>query len=99
AGEAAWSGGEVPAENAIRGFHGVTLLLREAEPTAAILTDIFQFSEEGREGSVIRYRTDGTKAGGIVDIRAAGDFLRGRQGAGSIHHIAFRAENDEAQFA
>ena len=28
--ETAWSGGEVPAEHAIRGFHGVTLLLEDA---------------------------------------------------------------------
>ena len=33
----AWAG-EVPAEHAVRGFHGVTLLLAEAGPTAAILT-------------------------------------------------------------
>jgi glyoxalase family protein len=95
--EAAWSGG-VPAEHAIRGFHGVTLLLREAAPTGAILTDVLGFTEIGREGSTVRFKAD-APSGGTVDIRAAGEFLRGRQGAGSIHHIAFRATDDEAQFA
>ena len=38
-GEPAWSGG-VPAEHAVRGFHGVTLMLDAAEPTGAILTDV-----------------------------------------------------------
>ncbi|MBV8867802.1 MAG: ring-cleaving dioxygenase [Acetobacteraceae bacterium] len=97
--EPAWSGGEVPAEHAIRGFHGVSLLLREAEPTGAILTDVFGFSETGREGSTVRFKAAGTEIGGIVDIRAAGDFLRGQQGGGSVHHIAFRAADDEAEFA
>jgi len=95
----AWSGGEVPDENAIRGFHSVSLLLREAGPTGAILTDVFGFSEAGREGSTVRFKADGTAMGGIVDVRVAGDFLRGQQGGGSVHHIAFRAPDDDAEFA
>ena len=34
-GAPSWTGAEVPAEHAIRGFHGVTLLLKEAEPDGA----------------------------------------------------------------
>jgi glyoxalase family protein len=98
-GEPTWSDGEVPADAAIRGFHSVSLLLREAEPTGAILTDVFGFAEIGRDGSTVRFQAQGTVVGGIVDIRVAGDFLRGRQGAGSVHHIAFRAADDEAEFA
>ena len=54
-------------------------------------------AEAGREGSLIRFRAEGTQIGGIVDIRAAGGFLPARMGAGSVHHIAFRAPNDETQ--
>jgi glyoxalase family protein len=97
--EPAWSGGEIPAEHAIRGFHGVTLLLREAEPTGAILTDVLGLSEVAREGATVRFKAGETAIGGIVDIRVAGDFLRGRQGGGSVHHIAFRAADDAAEFA
>jgi glyoxalase family protein len=96
--EPAWAAAGIAPEHAIRGFHGVTLLLREAAPTGAILTDVLGFSELGREGEVTRYRADG-KPGAIVDIRAAGEFLRGRPGAGSVHHIAFRAAGDEQQAA
>ncbi|MBV8870640.1 MAG: ring-cleaving dioxygenase [Acetobacteraceae bacterium] len=96
--EPAWSGA-VSAEHAIRGFHSVSLLLREAAPTGAILTDVFGFSEVGREGSTVRFRANETGIGGIVDIRVAGDFLRGRQGGGSVHHIAFRAADDDTAFA
>jgi glyoxalase family protein len=97
--EPAWSNGEVPADHALRGFHGVGLLLRDAAPTGAILSDVFGFSEAGREGTTIRFQAKDASLGGIVDIRAAGDFLKGRQGAGSVHHIAFRAADDEAEFA
>lgn len=94
----AWTGGDVPAEHAITGLHGVTLLLAEGEATAAILTGVFGFRETGREGSATRY--SGTAArGGHVTLRAVGSFLPGRQGAGSVHHIAFRAADDGAQAA
>jgi len=95
--EPGYAGGEVPAEHAIRGFHGVTLMLREAAPTAAILTDVFGFAAAGSEGHVRRYRAAGTSVGGIVDLRSVGDFLPGRMGAGSVHHVAFRAADDAAQ--
>src|SRR5580700_7590196 len=36
--EPGWGGAKVPAEHAIRGFEGVTLALREAKATGAILT-------------------------------------------------------------
>jgi glyoxalase family protein len=96
--ETAWSGGEVPAEHAIRGFHGVTLLLERAAPTGAVLTDVLGFAEVGRDGSQVRYRT-GDGAGGIVDIREAPGFLGGRMGRGSVHHVAFRAADDAEQAA
>ena len=95
--EPAWGGGEVPEAHAIRGMHSVTLLLKEAGATADILTDVFGFEEAGREGTRIRYRAPGVAVGGIVDIREAGGFLSGRQGRGSVHHIAFRAADDAAQ--
>ena len=94
----AWAGSEVPVEHAVRGLHGVTLLLREVEATSAILTDVLGFREVAREGSARRYA--GTaETGGFVTLRAVGEFLRGRPGAGSVHHIAFRAADDAAQAA
>ena len=90
---------EAPAEHAIRGFHSVSLLLAEADATAAVLTDVFGFVAEGREGATQRYRAPGVDVGGLIDLRTAGEFLTGRQGAGSVHHIAFRAADDAAQAA
>ncbi len=98
-GEPAWRRSEVPAEHAIRGFHGVTLLLDVAAPTGAILTDVLGFAEVAREGNVTRFTVEGTGPGEHVDLRAAGSFLPGRPGGGSVHHIAFRASSDAAQAA
>jgi glyoxalase family protein len=97
--EAAWSNGEIPVEHAIRGFHGVTLLLDDATKTGAVLSDVFGLPEAGREGSVIRYRAPLSSPGSIVDIYEAKGFLPGHQGRGSVHHIAFRAADDAEQAA
>lgn len=94
--EAAWSSGAIPAEHAIRGFHGATLMLDNAAPTSAILHDVLGFRDVGRDGPHIRLAA--TEAiGGFVDIREAKGFLAGRMGRGSVHHIAFRAPDDATQ--
>ena len=95
--EPAWDNGEIPAEFALRGFHGVTLLLGDAAPTGAILSDIFGFAETAREDSTVRFQAEGTAIGGIVDLRGVGGFLPGRTGRGSVHHLAFRAADDAAE--
>ena len=75
----------------------MTLLLDSAQKTAAILTDVFGFREVAREGSVIRFAAAGDAKGSVVDIYEAAGVLRGRQGRGSVHHIAFRAADDVQQ--
>ena len=96
--EPGWSNGDVPAEHAIRGFHGATLLLDDGAATGAVLTDALGFTEVGREGSLTRYRAS-VGQGGVVDIQEAKGFLPGRMGRGSVHHVAFRAADDAEQAA
>lgn len=94
--EAAWTEGGIAAEHAIRGFHGVTLLLEKGGPTAAVLTDVLGFTKTESEGTVTRYVGTST-VGGVVDIHEAGGFLAERMGTGSVHHVAFRARDDVEQ--
>jgi glyoxalase family protein len=94
--EPAWHTADISAEHAIRGFHGVTLLLDNASPTASVLTDVLGFERAGDDGPLMRFRGSET-IGGYVDIREAKGFLAGQLGRGSVHHIAFRAANDTRQ--
>lgn len=94
---AGWSNADVPAEHAVRGFHGVTLMVGAGAPTACVLTDTFGFKADGHEGGLDRYRADAGILATIVDVRSAATVLAGRQGAGSVHHVAFRATDDAAQ--
>jgi len=86
---------------ALDGFHSVTLWTRDPDGTARVLTDIFGYAEAGEERTAAETRTrfvaPGGARGSIVDlIRVAGTHLA-RPGAGTIHHVAFRAESGAVQ--
>jgi glyoxalase family protein len=98
ANEPAWTDGAVPAEHAIRGFHGVTLMLETAAATGAVLTDVLGFREAGRDGRLVRYQSSDAP-GSFVTIRETEGFLPARMGRGSVHHVAFRAADDAQQAA
>lgn len=89
-----WTHGDIGPDQAIRGFHSSTLWLEKPEKTAAILCTYFGFSLLGQEGNRYRYSTGTKGIGQIVDIRDTAGFPRGRPGAGTIHHVAFRAGSD-----
>ena len=86
----------VPPEHAIRGFFGVTLLEQKADQTAAIL-NVMGFQKTGEEGNRIRFSAEGHALGNHIDLLVDPSAKFGRSGAGSVHHIAFRAKDDGAQ--
>lgn len=92
-----WADGPIPEEHALRGFYGVTLWLDAVEPTAVLLTEQLGYQFVGQEENRTRYRAASQDAGLYVDILHRPGQPGGRFGAGSIHHIAFRAVDDEEQ--
>jgi glyoxalase family protein len=86
----------VPPEHAIRGFFGVTLLEQKADQTADILT-VMGFQKTGGEGNRIRFSAEGRALGNHIDLLVDPSAKFARSGAGSVHHIAFRAKDDAAQ--
>ena len=92
-----WADGPVPAEHALRGFHGITLLSARPDATAEVLERL-GYERGDEEGDRTRFRAAGDRAA-VVDVRDPGDAMGGRQGSGTVHHVAFRAPDDDAQFA
>jgi glyoxalase family protein len=86
----------VPAEHAIRGFFGVTLLEREGEPTFATLR-MMGLNQVAQDGQRYRFSTEGNTLGNHIDVVIDPSAPYGRFGAGSVHHIAFRAKDDASQ--
>lgn len=89
-----WSTEDIAHEHAIRGFHATTLWVEKMEKTERILTEHFGFKKVGQEDNRHRYSTGNVGIGQIVYIRDTSGFPRGRPGAGTIHHVAFRAGSD-----
>ncbi|MFC7705904.1 ring-cleaving dioxygenase [Plastorhodobacter daqingensis] len=89
------------------GFHSATLWLRDPEATARILTEGLGYREAGQESGGARERLrfvatpgpDGPARGAIIDLLRVDGAPAARPGAGTIHHIAFRATDDAAQEA
>ncbi len=86
----------VPEEFAIRGFFGVTLYERQSRETAEIF-NIMGFQKTAEEGERIRFAAKGDALGNHIDLLIDPRGKYGQPGAGSVHHIAFRASDDAAQ--
>ncbi|MFC4451794.1 VOC family protein [Halorussus aquaticus] len=91
-----WTGGSVPADAAIRGIHGVTLLPTNPYTTASTLETLgFDLVGEERDGDAnrIRYRASGDHANVVDVLDRSASF--GREGIGTIHHVAVRVASEE----
>lgn len=88
---------------ALMGLHSVSLCLESIDRSARVLTDLFGYESAGEEadgtGQRLRFRSPSGAAGSMIDLRIQPERAPGRPGAGTIHHIAFRAKDDEEQFA
>lgn len=88
-----WDKGDVPAEYGIRGFRGTTLRLKEHKATAEVLKNLFEFEETAREENRWHYTTDALIGGSV--IIEEGESKPSANGRGIVHHVAFRAADDD----
>jgi glyoxalase family protein len=77
----------------VRRIHSITLGLANAERSAALYTGELTFRGGETEAGRTRYSVGGQ----FVDVVAGAATQRGRMGAGTIHHVAFRTPTDDAQ--
>lgn len=85
--------GTLDSEVAITGLAGATLLSRQPEKTAAMLEGVLGLKKLGQERDFLRFQTTAA-AGNSIDIELNAE-VRGLMGAGTIHHLAWRADNEE----
>lgn len=90
-----WSGGPIPQEHAIRGIHGATLGEENYSGAGRLLEDDLGFELTNQLENRYLYETD-AYFGSVIEIIDGFD-LNGRPGKGTVHHIAFRVEDEEKQ--
>ncbi|MEL6251497.1 MAG: ring-cleaving dioxygenase [Bacteroidota bacterium] len=93
----AWQSRDISREFAIRGIFNVTLLIAEKQDTEDFLMHVFGFSKGETEGSITRFIAKEGGAGQYVDIQEAVEGVRGKNGLGTVHHVAWRIETEEEQ--
>ena len=89
----AYENSTIPAEHTIRGFYGTTLLLDQHEPTAEVLENLFEFRLAENNTNRWHYTTE-AEIGSSVIIEEA-ESKPSANGRGIIHHVAFRAKDDD----
>lgn len=90
-----WDGSPVPAERQIRGLHGAQLWEGDPVLTANFLTTVLGFRHLASEDGWARYGFE--NVAGVVDIRQTPDARRGAWGVGSVHHLAWRVDDEQHQ--
>ncbi len=93
---APWAGAGVPPERAIRGIFGVTLLVKRAAETVALL-GMLGLRHESTRGSRLRCIAGADGAGSVVEVAEFPLLEAGSLSAGTVHHVALRAPDAAAQ--
>jgi catechol 2,3-dioxygenase-like lactoylglutathione lyase family enzyme len=94
-----WKTTSIPEEHSIRGVHAVTLWQESCDLTGKLLVESFGFEPVREQASIFRYAAKGRGLGSIVDLRCVPGLWQGVMGAGTVHHVAFRAPDDETQLS
>jgi len=89
----------VPAEHQIRGLGPIVLTVHDLARTQAVLTGVMNmrrvrdYAAHGAEIHVFEMGEGGPAA--ELHVIESKDLPEARQGAGGVHHVAFRTPNDE----
>ena len=93
-----WQDSHIEEKHAIKGFHSATATLKSLEDSKALLVNVMRMSFNDQEHNRRRFKMgDSASPGHYFDIVVDPHAPLGRPGGGTVHHIAFRTENDTTQ--
>ena len=97
-----WDKSSVPTEFAITGLGPVQLTVRRSEATVRVLTDLLGFrlkdtypSTFENQPSIQVYETGEGGSDAEIHLEERTDLKVQRLGRGGVHHVAFRADNED----
>jgi len=91
-----WTHSDIGSAEAIKGFHGASLRLKDAGATKELL-GFMGYQQVDAKDVWTRFAIPGGNGADVIDIETLPRANSARLGAGSVHHIAFAVENREAQ--
>jgi glyoxalase family protein len=94
-----WTGDGLPESMAIRGLHGVTLLVHDIGPTRDFLGEALGCTIREESTGRARIAVGAGGPGRQFDVRHDPHAARGVNGLGTVHHVALAITDEEAQRA
>ena len=76
-------------------MHGVTIWEDGDAGSASFLTDNLGYTIRDEAEHRVRLESGSDGLGTVVELRRAPGFWRGTDGTGTVHHVAFRAPDDQ----
>lgn len=92
-----WEGSPIPVEHQIRGLESARMVERDLIVTTSFLSAAMGFAHLGTENGWHRYGVGSGKSGAYVDLQETPTARRGAWGTGSVHHIAWRVDDEAHQ--
>ena len=90
----AWEKSSIPSDYQIRGFWSATLRINEFEGTQNILEEVLGFKVAESDENFKRLSTESPLGHSII-LEKTDQPINNRTGRGSVHHVAFRAKDEE----
>jgi len=92
-----WRGPGVEPDCAVRGLHSVTMVVRSPGPTLDLLTGLLGFTVVDQVGGRTRVAVQGDEPGKTIDIVHDAQAPPGRNGTGTVHHVALAISSADQQ--
>jgi len=83
-----WVSGGLDADEAIRGLHSVTLVVRDAAKTIALMTQLLDYKVVDEMEGRYRLAVNGGGPGKTIDVAHHPDAEPAINGLGTVHHVA-----------
>jgi glyoxalase family protein len=90
-----WDESPVPSDHQIRGLYGAQIWERDLTPSTSFLTDVLGMTRLGDAQGWVRYGFE--SASGVLDLQEHPLDRPGAWGVGSVHHLAWRVDDDAHQ--
>lgn len=88
-----WQKGPIPLEFAITGLGPIGIRISDFPYFKGVLEQVYLMKETAQEGSFHLFEMGEGGNGAAVIVEDNSDLPRGRQGFGTVHHVAFRVED------
>jgi glyoxalase family protein len=92
-----WVADGFAADQAIRGLHSVTLVVRDAAPTIDLLTRLLGYTVTDRMDVRFRLGVNGGGPGRTIDVAEHPEAEHAINGLGTVHHVAMAIPSADEQ--